>query len=93
MRQRYHEQTYSDMVVYYNIRDSSLKGDVLAEGQWKAHFNSLKLDRMGKFLKRRDLVDALGRVLVMPGQRSGLTISLLAHAAALLCDEVGKQAQ
>lgn len=90
MRQRYHEQTYSDMIVYHNIRDSRRKGDIVAEGQWKAHFNSLKLDRMTKFLKHKDLVDGLDKVLVMPGQRSGLTISLLAESTALLCDEVGK---
>ena len=82
------QREYSDLEVYYHIQQYHSTGNVFAEGRWRARLSANKQRNLKQFLKHHLLSAALNRVLAIPGQRFGFTLSMCHETITMKCDEV-----
>jgi hypothetical protein len=82
------EKPYSEGHIYYRLRCASSAADTDSELRWTARLSSNSQMRLKSFLNVSDLRNALDLVMLMPGQRPALRISMFHRIQAIKCNEV-----
>lgn len=75
-------------MIFYNIRQAQRENDDLIEGRWRVRLPNFKRRYLSQFLKHEEIVFAFDKVLRMPGQRFGMTMSNIHDFLGLNCPDV-----
>lgn len=82
-----HQTKYSDGDIYRYIRHHGKDGSRRANLEWRVHLSSCKERILDLLLKRTQIVQALDKLLPLPGLWPGLQMGNIHKHLALHCDE------